>query len=228
MNENIDNRYARLLGLSSFNEKKLQVLQSKRILIIGVGGVGQSVATSLITNGIKHLTIVDFDVVELSNLNRQILLKEEDVGQEKIKVVLRELLKKNSEADITAFNMKVDDSNIDLLLKNIDVVVDAVDNWSTKLVLGKACAEHKLPFLHIGVDGHKGQYCLFEKKSLLDVFDEKIKKEPRDGVMGPMVISIASLAALHLLNYLIGDASPDILYYFDSVSSKLGSMKIEG
>ena len=221
-------RYDRLLELSSFSKEKLQVLQSKRILLIGVGGVGQSVATSLLTNGVTHLTIVDFDEVELSNLNRQILLTEEDVGKSKVEVVLKELESRNSEAKITALKMKVDESNIDSLLKDVDVVVDAVDNWPTKLVLGKACASHKLPFLHIGVDGHKGQYCLFEKKSLLDVFDEKIKKEPRDGVMGPMVAVIANLASLHLINYLVGDAYPDILYYFDSVSSKLGSMKIEG
>ena len=219
-------RYDRLLQLSTFSEDKLKVLHSKRVLLVGVGGVGQYVATSLITNGIKHLTIVDFDKVELSNLNRQILLKEEDVKKRKVDVVLKELLKKNSEADIFALNMKVDDSNINPLLKNIDVVIDAVDNWETKLVLGRACMQNKVPFLHVGVDGTRGQYCLFEKKSLLDVFDESIKEERRDGVMGPMVGTIANMATLHLLNYLVGDASGDILYYFDSIGAKFGQTKI--
>ena len=218
-------RYDRLLELSTFSEDKLKLLQSKRVLLIGVGGVGQYVATSLITNGIKHLTIVDFDKVELSNLNRQILLKEEDVGQLKVEVVKRELLRKNSEAEIKAISMKVDENNIDKLLKDIDVVVDAVDNWTTKLVLGEATA-HKVPLLHIGVDGTKGQYCIFDKKSLLDVFDTNIKQEPRDGVMGPMVGTVASMATLHLINFLVGDAPGDTLYYFDSVQLKLGQTKI--
>ena len=122
--------------------------------------------------------------------------------------------------------MKVDENNIEPLVKDADVVIDAVDNWKSKFVIGRACEKHQVPFLHIGVDGLRGQYCLFEKKSLLDVFDERIYKEPRDGVMGPMVGTIASMASIHLINYLVGDASGDKLYYFDSKESKLGEAKI--
>ena len=221
-------RYDRLLELSTFSKEKLELLQKKHILLVGVGGVGQYVATSLITNGIKYLTIVDFDDVELSNLNRQILLKEEDVGERKVDVVLKELQKKNSEADISPLNLKVVESNVDSLMRNVDVVVDAVDNWKTKLILGRACAKYKIPFLHIGVDGMRGQYCLFNKKSLLDIFDESIVEEQRDGVMGPMVGTVASLASMYLINYLVGDAPSDILYYLDAKENKLGEMKIQG
>lgn len=219
-------RYDRLLELSSFNEEKLKLLQSKRVLLVGVGGVGQYVATSLITNGIKHLTIVDFDKVELSNLNRQILLIEEDEGKSKSEVVLKALQERNSEANLSVINIKVDQNNVDTLLNDIDVVVDAVDNWESKLVLGQACAKRAVPFLHIGVDGNRGQYCLFEKKSIFDVFDSSIKEEPRDGVMGPMVGLIASMATLHLLNYLVKDESGDVLYYFDNKTKQFGHTKI--
>lgn len=219
-------RYDRLLQLSTFSEEKLELLSKKRILLVGVGGVGQYVATSLITNGIKHLTIVDFDKVELSNLNRQILLREEDEGKSKSEVVLKALQERNSEADLSAINMKVDQNNVDALLNDIDVVVDAVDNWESKLILGQACAKRAVPFLHIGVDGNRGQYCLFKKKSILDVFDSSIKEEPRDGVMGPMVGLIASMAALYLLNYLVKDECSDVLYYFDNKTKQFGYTKI--
>lgn len=219
-------RYDRLLQLSTFSKEKLALLSKKCVLLVGVGGVGQYVATSLITNGIKHLTIVDFDKVELSNLNRQILLKEEDEGKSKSEVVLKALQEKNSEADLSAINMKVDQNNVDALLNDIDVVVDAVDNWESKLVLGQACARRAVPFLHIGVDGNRGQYCLFEKKSIFDVFDSSIKEEPRDGVMGPMVGLIASMATLHLLNYLVKDESSDVLFYFDNKTKQFGHTKI--
>ncbi len=219
-------RYDRLLELSTFSEEKLHVLQSKKVLLIGVGGVGQYVATSLVTNGIVHLSIVDFDQVELSNLNRQILLKEEDVGKKKVEVVQSELKKKNSALEVKAIEEKITKENVDRFVNNFDIVIDAVDNWETKLVLGESCAKHKIPFLHIGVDGNRGQYCLFEKKSLLDVFNPDIKKEPRDGVMGPMVGTIASMASVHLLKYLVGDSPSDTLYYFDSENSKFGYTKI--
>ena len=219
-------RYDRLLELSTFSEEKLRVLQVKKVLLIGVGGVGQYVATSLVTNGIVHLSIVDFDQVELSNLNRQILLEEEDVGKKKVEVVQSELKKKNSSLEVKAIDEKITKENVDRFVNGFDVVIDAVDNWETKLVLGEACAKHKIPFLHIGVDGNRGQYCLFEKKSLLNVFNQDIKKEPRDGVMGPMVGTIASMASVHLLTYLVGDSPSDTLYYFDSESSKFGYTKI--
>lgn len=219
-------RYSRLIQLSSFSLRKLSILGEKKVLLIGVGGVGQYVATSLITNGIKYLTIVDFDKVELSNLNRQILLKEEDVGKLKTDVVLAELIKKNSEIEICARNMKVTAENAESMVEKIDLIIDAVDNWPTKLVLGDVAKKHNIPLLHIGVDGNRGQYCLFKEKSLSDVFDNSIKKEPRDGVMGPMVGTVASLASMYLINYLVGDAPSDILYYFDAKENKLGQMKI--
>lgn len=219
-------RYDRLLQLSTFSKEKLELLKQKRILLVGVGGVGQYVATSLVTNGIEHLNIVDFDKVELSNLNRQILLKEEDEGKLKSDIVLAELIKKNSDAEICARNMKVTEENVDLMFAEIDLVIDAVDNWPTKLILGEAAKRHHVPLLHIGVDGNRGQYCLFKDKSLDDVFDKNIKKEPRDGVMGPMVGTIASMATMYLINYLVGDAESDILYYFDAKENKLGQMKI--
>lgn len=80
-------RYSRLLELKDIDLEQLLSLAQKRVLIIGVGGVGQHVATYLATNGVTNLTIVDYDKVELSNLNRQILLNELDLGKLKVDVV---------------------------------------------------------------------------------------------------------------------------------------------
>lgn len=209
-------RYSRLLDLSSFSKDKLATLQGKKILIFGVGGVGQHIATYLITNGIRNLTIVDFDKVELSNLNRQILLTEEDVGKYKVDVVKKALEKKNSTANLESINLKVDKNNIDQIKGNYDYIVDAVDNWPTRLVISKFTKEKQIPLLHVGVDSFKGQYCLFEKKSLLDVVNEDIVNEPRDGVMGPMVGLVSSMAATFLIEYIVGDVKEsDTIFYVD-------------
>lgn len=220
-------RYDRLLSLSTFSEEKLNKLQSKNVLIIGVGGVGQHVSTYLITNGIKKMTIVDFDKVELSNLNRQILLTEEDIGRYKVEVVKEALLKKNSEAQITSINQKIDAQNIEKLIHGYDAIVDAVDNWETKLIIAKATKDKIIPLLHIGVDGNKGQFALFKNKSLLDIVDSKIKVSPRDGVMGPMVGLLSSFGSLLLLHFLAEEEIEiDTLFYFDEPSNHLGKMKI--
>lgn len=221
-------RYDRLLSLSTFSEEKLKLLQSKNVLVIGAGGVGQHVLTYLITNGILKSTIVDFDDVELSNLNRQILLSEEDVGKTKTAIVKKALLKKNKTAQIKVINLKVGKNNVKELIKeNFDLVIDAVDNWDTKLIIAKEAKNKNIPFLHVGVDGTSGQWALFKEKSLLDVVDNSITKEPRDGVMGPMVGLISSFASLLALKYLSGDeVEVDTVYHYDQNIENIIKIKL--
>ena len=220
-------RYSRLLSLKDFSKEKLDLLKSKKVLIIGVGGVGQHVATYLITNGIININIVDFDNVEISNLNRQILLTEEDINKPKVDVVKAALLKKNKDVKINTINLKIDENNIKDISLNYDVVIDAVDNWPTRLVIAKYYKGRNIPILHIGVDGYKGQYCLFKNKSLLDIVDDDIISSPKDGVMGPMVGSVSALASTYLIEYLVGDINEvDTLYYLDFKTNNFGKIKI--
>ena len=220
-------RYSRLLELKDIDLEQLLSLTQKRVLIIGVGGVGQHVSTYLLTNGVTNLTIVDYDKVELSNLNRQILLTELDLGKLKVDVVKNALLSRNSDAHINSINLKVDESNIDELVKDYDLVIDAVDNWKSKLVIAKACKDNKVPFLHIGVDGYKGQYCLFKNKCLLDIVDSDIISAPKDGVMGPMVGAISSLASILAVRYLMDfKIEKNTLFYLDYLSNKLSAVKL--
>lgn len=157
------NRYQRLLDLSSFTQEKLDVLRSKKVIVIGAGGVGQVVSVYLVTNGIENLTVCDFDTVEISNLNRQILLKEKHIGQPKNEVVKKALQKRNGEAKIESLFTKIDKTNIEQTIFGYDIVVDAVDNWQTKLIISDACKKLNILSLHIGVDGEDGQYCIFKK-----------------------------------------------------------------
>ena len=215
-------RYSRLLELKDITEEKFLSLKSKRVLIVGVGGVGQHISTYLATNGVVNLTIVDFDKVELSNLNRQILLKEDDVGENKVDIVKIALMNRNSEVNITSINKRVNTNNVSSLINDFDLVIDAVDNWETKLIISEESYKKHIPFLHIGVDGYKGQYCLFKNKSLCDVVSSEIISSPKEGVIGPMVGLISSLASVTAFKYLIGEkVEEDTLVYFDSGSTRL-------
>ena len=220
-------RYDRLLELSTFSKAKLELLHCKNVLVIGVGGVGQHVATYLATNGILKLTLVDFDKVELSNLNRQILLTENDIGIDKVDVVKTALLSRNSELQIETIKMKINETNINELQTNFDVIVDAVDNWKTKLLIAKFAKQNNVPMLHVGVDGTGGQFCLFKDLSLLDVVADSIKSEKRDGVMGPMVGVLSSMGSLHLLRYLAGEnVEIDTLFSFDEYGNNIRKIKL--
>ena len=225
--DNMSNRYDRLLSLSSFSKEGLKVLQSKKVLIIGVGGVGQHVATYLVTNGVEHLTIVDFDNVELSNLNRQILLTEEDVGQNKVEAVKIALNAKNNDAEIKTINVKLNISNVsDIISAKYDLVVDALDNWEGKFLISDECHKKNIPFLHIGVDGMSGQYCLFKNKCLSDILSREVLKEKRDGVMGPVVGAISAMASTNLIEYLVNKKDTDVIVSFDFNKLKSSSIKL--
>ena len=221
-------RYDRLLSLSSFSKDDLLTLRSKNVLIIGAGGVGQHVSTYLVTNGVEHLTILDFDKVEISNLNRQILLSEEDVGKYKVDVVKRALNAKNKDAHIKCINVKLDISNVSEIITNeYDVIVDALDNWEGKFLISDECHKKHIPFLHVGVDGMSGQYCVFKDNSLRDVLSHEVVKEVRDGVMGPMVGSISSMASVYLIQYLLNKVEPDQLMSFNFNGQKLSRVLLK-
>lgn len=220
-------RYDRLLELSSFSKEDLNTLHSKKVLIIGVGGVGQHVSTYLITNGIKDLTILDFDKVEISNLNRQILLTELDYGKCKVDVVKEALNAKNSDAHIEAINTKLDVSNATEIITNkYDVVIDALDNWEGKFIISDECHKKHIPHLHVGVDGMSGQYCIFKDKCLRDILPSEVTKEKRDGVLGSVVGVVSAMASTYLVCYLLGKAKADELVSFDLNQNSLKTIKI--
>ena len=221
-------RFDRLLQLSTFSEEKLNILRAKKVLLFGVGGVGQHIATYLVTNGVINLVIVDYDKVELSNLNRQVLLTENDVGKLKVRVVKSALLDRNSETHIKTDESKVDANNISHFHpEDYDVIIDAVDNWETKIVIAKFAKDGGIPLLHVGVDGTGGQFCLFKDKSLSDLVDDSVKAEKRDGVMGPMVGVLSSLATLHLLRYLADeDVEVDTLFSFEQNGNTITKVKL--
>jgi len=220
-------RYDRLLSLSSFSGTDLKTLQSKNVLIIGAGGVGQHISTYLVTNGIEHITIVDFDKVEISNLNRQILLSEKDIGRYKVDVVKEALNAKNKDAVIKSINIKLDKSNVgDIITSDYDLVVDALDNWEGKFLISDECHKKDIPFLHVGVDGMSGQFCIFKNICLKDILPNEVVKEVRDGVMGPVVGAISAMASTYLIEYLTKKKDTDLLVSLDFKDLKIKSVKL--
>ena len=219
-------RYLRQLELNDFSLKDLITLHQKKILIIGMGGLGQPIAFHLLSAGVTHLGIADKDQAEISNLNRQVFIKESDLGRNKVDVVKDELLKRNSDSIIDTYPVFIDKNNIKDIIKQYDLVVDATDNWESKLLINDACHELKIPFMHVGVLGYQGQFALLVNDkdiSLRNIIDDEILKEPFDGVFGAMVSIIASMASLATIKYLLGNHCFDnqlIAYDFKKQSVK--------
>ncbi|MBR2577870.1 MAG: tRNA threonylcarbamoyladenosine dehydratase [Erysipelotrichaceae bacterium] len=124
-------------------KEDIRYLKKKKVLICGVGGVGSFVAEALARSGIGHLTIVDYDVIDPSNLNRQLMTAKDNIG--KIKVdVLKERLESISDCKVEAVNAYIDEK---FRLKKYDYVVDCIDSLASKFVLVKKCHEKGIPCL---------------------------------------------------------------------------------
>ena len=137
MNKSIFERSIGLLGEDNFNH-----IQDKVIAVFGLGGVGGTVLEALARTGFKHFLIVDFDKVDPSNLNRQILYTAKDIGRNKTEAAKERILSINPEADIKEFNMKAQDFDFN---QKIDYVVDAIDDVEGKLYILQKAQEYNIP-----------------------------------------------------------------------------------
>ena len=193
--------FSRLFILDEFSEKNLNILSKIKIGIIGIGGIGCPLSQYLVNSGIKELLLVDGDIVEKSNLNRQILFNLRDIGEKKVDVAKDKLRLINAECKIESIDKNIDYSNINSL-KECSIVVDATDNWLTSKLLNQYCLENSIDFLYSSVLKHDLQIILFNNSDksnhlcLNCIFPNKDEVDlPRCSTVGISGIS-AGLAGL--------------------------------
>ena len=149
-------RYDRQIMI--FGEESQERLKKAYVAILGVGGLGSPIALYLAATGIGRILLVDYQKPELSNLNRQVLHWEPDVGVKAKAVSAKEKLSKlNSDIEIETFTDELTPKNIDTVLKGVDVVVDALDNYKTRYLVNEFCVRNRIPFIHGAVEGFIGQ-----------------------------------------------------------------------
>ena len=128
-------------------KEKLERIQKARIMVIGLGGVGGTALSALYRSGFRHFVLVDNDQVDPSNLNRQIMYSNNDVGKLKTDVCKTKLTEFCGEIDVKTVNLFVDEVNAKDLIKDVDFVVDAIDFVPGKIGIMKACLEKNIPFI---------------------------------------------------------------------------------
>ena len=163
MNNYSDKEYeifSRLFILNEFSEENLNILSKVKVGIVGVGGIGCPLTQYLVSSGIKELLLVDGDVVEKSNLNRQILFNLNDIGKKKVNVAKEKLRLINDECKIDTIDMNLDLKNIKFL-NQCSIIVDATDNWLTSKLLNEYCLKKSINFLYSSALKHDVQIILF-------------------------------------------------------------------
>lgn len=155
-------RYSRHLLLPQVGEAGQRRLQQARVLMLGAGGLGAPASFYLAAAGVGHLRIVDHDVVERSNLQRQIVHAEAAVGVAKVLSARERLLALNPHVDIEAVQARVSSDNVDALLQDVDVVLDGSDNFPLRYLLNDACIKHAKPLVYAAIERFDGQVSVFD------------------------------------------------------------------
>jgi molybdopterin-synthase adenylyltransferase len=145
------NRYSRQEVLSQFGKEGQKRLLNSKVAVIGCGALGTHIADNLARAGIGHIRIIDRDVVELNNLQRQTMFDEEDIGTPKITAASKKLKRINSEITIEPMLKDLHNGNIEEVVTGFDLVLDATDNIPTRMIINDACIKHGIPWIYAGV-----------------------------------------------------------------------------
>jgi molybdopterin/thiamine biosynthesis adenylyltransferase len=150
-------RYDRQIMIYGFGEEGQEKLKKARVLIAGAGGLGSPAAMYLAAAGIGNIIIADHDIVDLSNLNRQVLHWDENIGEMKADSAVSKLKKMNPDIDIEIYPETISERNVSRLVSDCDAIVDAMDNLPTRYLLNKAAVDKGIPFFHGAVYGFEGR-----------------------------------------------------------------------
>ena len=159
-------RFSRQVMLEEIGYGGQLKLKKSKICVVGVGGLGNPITSRLVAMGIGNLRIVDRDVIELSNLHRQTMYDEDDVGQIKVETAAKKLQKLNPDCKIESLAISVNDYNAKEVIDGCDVVIDALDSVNARYALNKACVEKNIPFVTGAAVGVSGQaFTIIPKQS---------------------------------------------------------------
>lgn len=185
-----------------------------RVLVIGAGGLGCAVIDALARAGVPGLTVCDDDVVDLSNLHRQLLHRSQDVGCAKVESVVRAMKARGPGVEIRPLRVRVTAENLAELAAGHDIVIDATDGPRTKFVLNDGCVRARKVLIHGGALGVRGQVTTVmpDGPCLRCVFEEPPENAPgtcdSEGVLGPVVGVIGAIQAAEALKILHGVGRP--------------------
>ena len=225
-------RYDRQIMVEGFGEEGQEKLKRAKVFIAGAGGLGSTIALYLTVAGVGLIRIVDHDRVELSNLNRQVLHWDENIGKKKIDSALEKLRQINTGVKIEAIEETINEVNVSQLVADSDLIVDAMDNLPTRYVLNKAALEMNIPFFHGAVYGFEGRAMTIipnQTACLKCVYRSGITLEGKFPVIGVTPAVIGCIQATEVVKYIvgIGELLTNRLLTFDGLDMKFTEFKVK-
>lgn len=223
-------RYDRQIMIEEIGEAGQKKLKQARVFIAGAGGLGSPIATYLAAAGVGTIRIVDHDYVDMSNLNRQILHWNNNIGDRKVDSARAKLAGLNPSVVIETLDETIADSNVFDLLGDSDLIIDAMDNFPTRYVLNKAAIEKKIPFIHGAVRGFEGRAMTVipGQSACFRCLYRGPAPEEKFPVIGVAPAVIGSVQATEGIKFLlgIGDLLENRILVYDGLTMTFAEFKI--
>ncbi len=232
MTEQQKERYGRHLILKGIGEDGQQKLLKARVLVVGAGALGAPVLQYLVAAGVGHIGIVDADVVALSNLQRQILFREDDVGISKVAIAKETLSKLNADVVFELFTEMLNFQNAEKIISNYDIIVGATDNFESRILIDNITQLQQKPFVHASVNEFEGQVAVFNYQgsiSYQDLFGSQVPEAfSSKGIFGVLPGIIGTLQAAEVLKIIcnIGEVLANKLLIYDALKCEMQVVKM--
>jgi len=229
-------RYSRQIMLDKIGDEGQTQLKNASVLIVGIGGLGNPVATYLSAAGIGKLFLADGDKIEVSNLQRQVMFKEDDIGKNKADCLSELINLQNSDVDVEVVDEMLDEELAEYYLPLVDVVIDCTDNIQTRYLLNKVCLSYKTPLVIGAATGFDGQQMIIDPKednsACYQCLFPETEKAPRNncqtiGILGPVLSIIGGAQALETIKMITGiPVKTNQLNLFDGLSNQWSKFKV--
>lgn len=230
-------RYSRHLLLEEIDVAGQEKLLASHVLIIGAGGLGSAAAPYLAAAGVGHITLIDHDLVELTNLQRQIMHAQDKIGQSKVASGKQFLEQLNSTIKIETIQTKATTSLLDDLLPSIDIVLDCTDNFVTRHLINASCIKYQKPLVSGSALRFDGQISVFDPRNSASpcyacIFspDEKFEEISCSsmGIFSPLVGIIGAMQAAQAMQVIIGfgDSLIGRMLLWDARTTQIDEIKI--
>ena len=224
-------KYDRQIMISGIGEDGQEKLKRAKVVIAGSGGLGSAAAIYLAAAGIGTIRIIDHDTVELSNLNRQVLHWDKDIGRNKVDSATEKLSQLNRGVKIEAIRKTIDEANIASLVAGFDLIVDAMDNLPTRYILNKAAIDNNTPFIHGAVYGFDGRVMTVipGETACLRCIYRGLTPQQKFPVIGATPAIIGCIQATEAIKYIagIGKLLTNRLLAYDGLNMKFTELTVK-
>jgi len=223
-------RYDRQIMIPEIGREGQERLKKAKVFVAGAGGLGCPISVYLAVAGVGHIRIADHDRIDLSNLNRQILHWNRDIGRLKADSVGEKLSEINPYVKIEAMSKTIDEGSVSSLTDGFDAIVDAMDNWPARYILNRAAVERKIPLFHGAVRGLEGRAMTIipGKTACLRCMYHGTPPPEKSPVLGATPSIIASIQVTEVIKYLVGvgDLLADRLLIYDGMDMRFREFKV--